>query len=51
MWRKKSAVSPEKSVEQIVSIKYSAKRRNIPSAGLEAHERIEEAPDFALGAY
>ena len=44
MARRKSNLSTEKSGEQIASIKYSAKRKNIPSAGLEAHGRIEEAP-------
>ena len=44
MPRKRSSLSSEKSVEQVASIKYPAKRKNIPSAGLEAHGRIEEAP-------
>jgi adenine-specific DNA-methyltransferase len=44
MARKKSAAAAEASGEQIASIKYPAKRKNIPSAGLEAHGRIEEAP-------
>ena len=40
---RKKATHGGKAGEAIASIKYPAKRKNIPSAGLEAHGRIEEA--------
>jgi adenine-specific DNA-methyltransferase len=42
--KKTRRTKSEKAGEAIASIKYPAKRKNIPSAGLEAHGRIEEAP-------
>lgn len=42
---KKSAVDqPGSSGDQVTSIKYSAKRKNIPLAGIEAEGRIQETP-------
>ena len=43
--RKKIATSAgTTAAETVTSIKYSAKRKNIPLAGLESHGRVREAP-------
>jgi hypothetical protein len=43
---KADSVSTSKAGEAITSIKYPAKRKNIPPAGLEAQGVLRKAPQF-----
>lgn len=43
--RKKVEISPVEAAA-VASVKYPAKRKNIPLAGLESQGRIQESPKF-----
>ena len=44
--KRKTPSAPLEQAEQVASLKYPAKRKNIPLAGLESQGRIQESPRF-----
>lgn len=47
--RRKKVSATHGEAETLASIKYTAKRKNIPLAGLESQGRIQESPKFRYG--